>query len=147
MNKNQSAGMYIVLAIVAFVFISSVFMSGPATSTSEISYSDFLQKLDNGEFKKVEKADEFLIAVPKEQPKTETKDTKVQPSPFTVEKKTPQIQYKVLTPNDPGLMQKLEKANVDISVKKPSESSVKLLMLLIVACSFSISAFSSKSKL
>ncbi len=129
MNKNQSAGMYIVLAIVAFVFISSVFMSGPATSTSEISYSDFLQKLDNGEFKKVEKADEFLIAVPKEQPKTETKDTKVQPSPFTVEKKTPQIQYKVLTPNDPGLMQKLEKANVDISVKKPSESSQMLGLL------------------
>ena len=71
MNKNQSAGMYIVLAIVALVFISSVFMAGPATSTSEISYSEFLQKLDNNEFKNVEKADEYLIAVPKEQPKAE----------------------------------------------------------------------------
>ena len=50
MNKNQSAGMYIVLAIIVMVFVSSVFMSGPATSTSELSYSDFVQKLENGEF-------------------------------------------------------------------------------------------------
>ena len=38
MNKNQSAGMYIVLAIIVMVFVSSVFMSGPATTTSELSY-------------------------------------------------------------------------------------------------------------
>ena len=133
MNKNQSAGMYIVLAIVALVFISSVFMSGPATSTSEISYSEFLQKLDNGEFKNVEKADEYLIAIPKEQPKAKktekTSPNSLQTSPFSVEKKAPQVQYKVLTPNDPGLMSKLEKANVDIAVKKPSESSQMLGLL------------------
>ena len=71
MNKNQSAGMYIVLAIIFMVFTASVFMSGPATDTKELSYSDFLQKLDNGEFSKIEKAEDFLIAVPKEQPKAE----------------------------------------------------------------------------
>ena len=65
MDKKQSAGMYIVLAIIAMIFISSVFMAGPVTNTQEISYSDFLQKLDNGEFKKIEKADEYLIAIPK----------------------------------------------------------------------------------
>ncbi len=130
MNKNQSAGMYIVLAIVAMVFISSVFMSGPATSTSEISYSEFLEKLDQGEFKNVEKADEYLIAIPKTQPQTEkTEPTQTPASPFAVEKKAPQVQYKVLTPNDPNLMSKLEKANVDISVKKPSESSQMLGLL------------------
>ena len=129
MNKNQSVGMYIVLAIVALVFISSVFMSGPATSTSEISYSDFLQKLDNGEFKSIQKADEFLIAIPKEQPKTENKTAEVPASPFAVEKKAPLVQYKVLTPNDPNLMSRLEKANVEIAVKKPSESSQMLGIL------------------
>ena len=129
MNKNQSVGMYIVLAIVALVFISSVFMSGPATSTSEISYSDFLQKLDNGEFKSIQKADEFLIAIPKEQPQTENKTPEVPASPFAVEKKAPLIQYKVLTPNDPNLMSRLEKANVEIAVKKPSESSQMLGIL------------------
>ncbi len=129
MNKNQSAGMYIVLAIVALVFISSVLMSGPATSTTEISYSEFLQKLDNGEFTKIEKANDYLIAVPKNQPKTEQKSSEIPLSPIGVEKKAPVIQYKVLTPGDNSLMERLEKANVDVSVKKPSESSQVLGLL------------------
>ena len=129
MNKNQSAGMYIVLAIVVLVFVSSVFMSGPATSTSEISYSDFIQKLDNGEFSKVEKADDYLIAIPKNQPKTQPDKKSTEPNPFGIEKKTPQGQYKVLTPKDNNLMSKLEDAKVDISVKKPSESSQLMALL------------------
>lgn len=131
MNKNQSAGMYIVLAIVVLVFVSSVFMSGPATSTSEISYSDFIQKLDNGEFSKVEKADDFLIAIPKNQPAAEQTEQKpAEPAnPFGIEKKNPQVQYKVLTPKDSNLMTKLEEAGVDISVKKPSESSQLMALL------------------
>ena len=38
----------------------------------------------------------------------------------------PTIQYHVLVPNSADLMNKLEKANVDISVKKPSESTQML---------------------
>ena len=68
MNKSQSMGMYVILAIVVMVFISTIFMSGPTTSTSEISYTNFLQKLDNKEFTKIEKYDDMIIAVPKEQP-------------------------------------------------------------------------------
>jgi len=126
MNKSQSAGMYIVLAIVVLVFVSSVFMAGPTTSTSELSYSSFIEKLANNEFKKVEKANDFLIAIPAQQKET----TVTEQSPFgTIEKKTPQIQYKVLTPNDPDLMKKLEAANVEIVVKKPAESSQLLGIL------------------
>ena len=120
MNKSQSIGMYIILAIVVLVFVSSVFMAGPATSTSELSYSGFIEKLANKEFKKIEKADDYLIAIPAKQPEeTVTEQTAFGP----VERKTPQIQYKVLTPNDPDLMKKLESANVEIEVKKPSEST------------------------
>ncbi len=130
MNKNQSAGMYIVLAIIFMVFTASVFMSGPATDTKELSYSDFLQKLDNGEFSKVEKAEDFLIAIPKDQPKAEEVNKEEMPmNPFAVEKKVPQKQYKVLTPKDDSLMGKLEKANVDLSVKKPSESAQVISLL------------------
>ncbi len=129
MNKNQSAGMYIVLAIIVLVFVSSVFMSGPATSTSELSYSDFVQKLDNGEFSKVEKADDYLIAIPKNQPKAEKSQKTTEPNPFGVEKKTPLVQYKVLTPKESNLMTKLEDANVQIEVKKPSESSQLMAVL------------------
>lgn len=128
MNKSQSAGMYIVLAIVVLVFVSSVFMAGPVTSTSELSYSSFIEKLANKEFKKIEKADDFLIAIPVEQPNGEK--TTTEQSPFgMVEKKVPQVQYKVLTPNDPDLMKKLEAAGVEIEVKKPAESSQLLGIL------------------
>ena len=68
MNNSQSAGMYIVLAIVVLVFVSSVFMAGPTTSTSELSYSNFIEKLNNKEFKKIEKANDYLIAIPANQP-------------------------------------------------------------------------------
>lgn len=128
MNKNQSAGMYIVLAIIVLVFGSSVFMSSPATSTSELSYSDFVQKLDNGEFSKVEKAEDYLIAIPKNQPQAETQKP-AEPNPFGIEKKTPLKQYKVLTPKDSNLMTKLEDAKVQIEVKKPSESSQFMALL------------------
>ena len=133
MNKNQSAGMYIVLAIL--VFVSSVFMAGPAVTTTEISYSNFLERLAQGEFKQVEKADNFLIAIPKVQPvKEETKQTELPnqlaENPFMpAEKKQAVIQYKVLTPFDPDLMKKLEDAKVEINVKKPTESSQVLSLL------------------
>ncbi len=128
MNKSQSAGMYIVLAIVLLVFVSSVFMAGPTTSTSELSYSNFIEKLNNKEFKKIEKADDYLIAIPANQPAAE--QTVKEQSPFgIVEKKVPQVQYKVLTPNDPDLMKKLEAADVEITVKKPAESSQLLGVL------------------
>lgn len=125
MNKNKSASMYIVLAIVAMVFISSVFLSGPVTDTTELSYSDFIQRLDAGEFSKIEKADDFLIAIPKNQPKVDEQKKEDTPiNPFGIETKAPIKQYKVLTPKDDSgnLMNKLDKANVDLSVKKPSES-------------------------
>ncbi len=124
MNKNQSAGMYIILAIIAMIFLSSVFMEGPRTINREIPYSDFLQRLDRGEFSKIEKADDFLIAIPKEQPKAEKKKQEEVPlNPFFTEQPQTTVQYKVLTPKDDALITKLEKANVELSVKKPSESA------------------------
>ena len=61
MNKSQSMGMYVILAIVVLVFISTIFMSGPTANTSEISYTNFLQKLENKEFSKIDKIEEIYI--------------------------------------------------------------------------------------
>ena len=126
MNKSQSAG-YIILAIVVIIFTASVFIGGPVTETKELSYSNFLEKLSNKEFSRVEKADNFLIAIPKEQPKQEKpkSETNIAPNPFmpAVEKQAPTLQYKVLTPYDPDIMKKLEESGAEIAVKKPSESS------------------------
>ena len=123
MNKSQSAGMYIVLAIVVILFVSSVFMSGATTKVEEISYSNFLERLDNGEFSKVEKADDFIIAVPKNQPETTT-TTPTMDNPFGTPQKVPALRYKVLTPTyDPDLMAKLNKSGADVQVSKAVENS------------------------
>lgn len=135
MNKSQSAGMYIVLAIVVILFVSSVFVSGPTTKVSEISYSNFLERLDKGEFKKIEKSDDFLVAIPKVQPETTTKKT-VAPTmnnPFGIPEtaKAPTLKYKVLTPTyDPELMKRLDASNADIQVTRASESSKTIGNLL-----------------
>ena len=135
MNKSQSAGMYIVLAIVVILFVSSVFVSGPTTKVSEISYSNFLERLDKGEFKKIEKSDDFLVAIPKVQPEATTKKT-VAPTmnnPFGIPEtaKAPTLKYKVLTPTyDPELMKRLDTSDADIQVTRASESSKTIGNLL-----------------
>lgn len=135
MNKSQSAGMYIVLAIVVILFVSSVFVSGPTTKVSEISYSNFLERLDKGEFKKIEKSDDFLVAIPRVQPEATTKKT-VAPTmnnPFGIPEtaKAPTLKYKVLTPTyDPELMKRLDASDADIQVTRASESSKTIGNLL-----------------
>ncbi len=135
MNKSQSTGMYIVLAIVVFLFVSSVFMSSPTTKTEEISYSNFLERLDKNEFKKIEKADDFLIAIPKVQPKVENKQL-ITPSldnPFGIPQTStaPSLRYKVLTPAyDPDLMKRLDSSDADIQVTRAADSSKTIGNLL-----------------
>ncbi len=128
MNKSQSLGMYIILGIMILAFVSMLF-TGPTTTTEELSYTNFLQKLSAGEIKSVEMDKTFLIALPKEQPKKEKATKKELPMLYSMQQATPTLQYKVLTPNDPSLMKKLEEANVEISVSKPSESS-KIINLI-----------------
>lgn len=125
MNKNhQSMGMYLILGIMLLAFISMI-MAGPNTTTEELSYTAFLQKLKTGSIKSVEieKETSSLIAHPKTQIQVPKKQIKESSKTLYGEQKAPVLQYKVLTPNDPGLMDKLEAANVDVNVKKPSESA------------------------
>ncbi len=123
MNKSQSMGMYVILGIMVLAFVSML-VAGPNTSTQELSYTDFLQKLKAGSIKNVEIVDEkSLVAHPKVQPPVVKKESSEALKALYGEQKAPILQYKVLTPNDPELMKKLESANVEINVKKPSESS------------------------
>lgn len=141
MNKSQSVGMYVILGIMILAFISML-ISGPNTSTQELSYTAFLQKLKAGDIKSVEidRETASLIAHPKVEIKTIKKEEKEPLKAIYGEQKAPTLQYKVLTPSDAGLMTKLEDANVDINVKKPSESgqwmnilgSVLPLLLIIL---------------
>lgn len=120
MNKSQSMGMYIILGIMVLAFISMLF-AGPSTTTEELTYTNFLQKLSAGDIKSVEMDKDFLIAIPKDQPKKQVK--KDLPMLYGMQQSVATLQYKVLTPNDPTLMKKLEDADVEIAVSKPSESA------------------------
>lgn len=120
MNKSQSMGMYIILGIMVLAFISMLF-AGPSTTTEELTYTNFLQKLSAGDIKSVEMDKDFLIAIPKVQPKKQVK--KDLPMLYGMQQSIATLQYKVLTPNDPTLMKKLEDADVEIAVSKPSESA------------------------
>ena len=120
MNKSQSMGMYIILGIMVLAFISMLF-AGPSTTTEELTYTNFLQKLSSGDIKSVEMDKDFLIATPKVQPKKQVK--KDLPMLYGMQQSSATLQYKVLTPNDPTLMKRLEEADVEIAVNKPSESA------------------------
>ena len=130
MNKSQSTGMYIILGIMVLAFISMLF-SGPTTTTEELTYTNFLNKLAQGEIKSVELDKEFLLATPKTQPKVKKygKENSL-PMVYKLQQQaTPTLRYKVLTPNDASLMKRLEDAKVEIAVSKPSESSQILHIL------------------
>ena len=133
MNKSQSMGMYVILAIVVLVFISTIFMTGPSTSTTEISYTNFLQRLEQKEFSKIEKYDDMIIAVPKDQPaqqkavkEGEKEKNTVSPflSPENKNVQAPLQQYRVqISVRDEDLMNKLNQSGADITVKKAPETN------------------------
>ncbi|MBR1425541.1 ATP-dependent zinc metalloprotease FtsH [bacterium] len=140
MNKSQSTGMYVILAIIVVVFISTIFMTGPETSTTEISYTNFLTKLENKDFSKIEKYNDIIIAIPKDQPKQQPETSEDKPdttSPFlnpnTTINRLPLHQYKVQIPSgDYDLMRKLNTSGADVNVKKAPESN-KMAWNLITA--------------
>ena len=103
MNKNQSTGIIIIVAIILIALLSIAF-EGPATSTTEISYSQFLNKVQLEQIESVTIAKDTLTAIPKEQ-KTTQQQTKEIQSKNTVNEnpmlinnkisqKTPKMQYK-----------------------------------------------------
>ena len=126
MGKNQSLGVYIIVGIIALL-LAVVALAGPTTTSSEISYTQFIQKVKAGEIKSVVMSKNMLSA--------EIKDDKAQ----SAEQKLPKadvigfsninhpssFQYKVQIPeNDPNLLKTLEENKVEIVVKKPQEGSV-----------------------
>lgn len=120
MNKNQSIGMYVILGIMVLAFISMLF-TGPTSSTQELSYTNFIQKVENKEIKSVDMGKDMLIALPIKQPEAEKKSTAN--NLIYGDVRPPKLQYKVILPENSDVLQKLEANNVEISAKKASESN------------------------
>ncbi len=131
MKNNQSLGVYIIVGIIALIVLAMVF-AGPVTSTSEISYSQFVQKVENNEIKSVIISKDLITAIPHADKASEAK-TETEKEPVdnfasqlmgTQNAALPAFQYKVRVPeNDPKLYPLLENHGVEISVKKPQEGN------------------------
>ena len=118
-KNNQTAGLMIILLLIGGLFILTLFMSKADTSISEISYSQFLSKVNKNEIKNVKVYDNYVLA----------------------NYKAPKA-YKVYMPsNTPTLWDKLDAHKVDVSVTAQNNSwqwmgligSLFLPVLLVVA--------------
>lgn len=97
MKKNQTIGFYILLVFLIGALFFSFKGQGTKTTVKELSYSSFLNKVEQKEIKSVTMMGNSINAVPSSEKN---------------------INYSVIIPmNDPSLMQKMEKNNVDITVK------------------------------
>ena len=125
MNKSQSTGIWIVVVLLILCLASMLF-PGQTTDTKDISYSQFLSKVKNGQIESVKIDKDTLVAKPA--PGHEETITTV------INTKNPvKVQYRVMIPsNDNSLYQKLEEKNVDVNVKKPSDSSQFMGFLSII---------------
>ncbi len=118
MNKNQSIGMYVILGIMVLAFVSMLF-TGPTSSTEELSYTAFLQKVESNEIKSVDMGKGALIAVPIKQPEAKKTNTNL----LYGEVKPPKVQYRVTLPENSDILPKLEENKVEINAKRAKDSS------------------------
>ena len=115
MQKNQQVGFFIVIGVLTVVLFLML-LSGTTTNTVEISYSNFVNKVQSGEISKVEVAGNTILSEPKVQPKKNVTIVKPTSAP------APKVIYKTEAPNnDSTLMPMLKQNNVDISLKKVNE--------------------------
>ena len=117
MQKNQQAGFFIVIGLLVVVLFLMM-VSGTTTNTVEISYSNFIKKVQNGEISKVGIEKNTVIAQPKKQPEIERSKS------FQTTAPDVKVLYKTQAPDvDTSLIPVLKENNVDINVKKMSDSS------------------------
>ncbi len=135
MNKGQSFGIYIIVGIIISLILIVRF-SGANTKTSNIPYSQFINKVQTGEIESVTIRNSTLFAIPK------NKVIKPVPNPNVKPKmgdlmgnEFPTLQYQVQIPdNDPRLYGILEENNVEINLVQQQDFSwiVSILTTILI---------------
>ncbi len=144
MNKNQSTSMILIAVLIAII-LATVSFKDIRTSTSEISYTQFLNKVQTGKIESVLVSKESLIAIPKEEKKQDTKkpdakDNSLQQSLILTGQQLPKTQYKVQIPeNDKEMYELLKDNSVEITMAKTQDGSwMGLLGTVIIPIIFII---------
>ncbi|MBQ2983236.1 MAG: ATP-dependent zinc metalloprotease FtsH [Candidatus Gastranaerophilales bacterium] len=125
MNKNQSTGIVVIVAIILIALLSIAF-EGPTTATSEISYTQFLNKVQMNKIESVMISGNTITATPKQEAIEKKEQEKTPANPFGLSKvqQTPKEQFKVqIIENDNNLYNLLKEKNVEIIVAKPQDGS------------------------
>ena len=121
MNKSQSSGIWIVVILLVICLVAMLFPAS-TTSTQDISYSQLMKKVKASQIESVSIDKDVLTAKPKGDV---TVANVVSPN-----KQQTSVVYRVMVPtNDPAMYKTLEENNVDVSVKKPSDSSRAIAVL------------------
>lgn len=110
MNKNQLTGFYIIVGIIAFLFIMAA-LNGPVSKVDNISYTKFLKKVELNEIESVKINKDVLIAIPAN---VEKKSKSV----GNLGTKTSEIkEYEVAIPqNSDKLYELLDEHNVEVNL-------------------------------
>ena len=143
MNKNQSTSMILIAVLIAII-LATVSLKDIRTSTSEISYTQFLNKVQTGKIESVLISKESLIAIPKEEKSSENKKTPaantVQQNLILAGQQLPKTQYKVQIPeNDKEMYDLLKDNSVEITLAKTQDGSwMGLLGTVIIPIIFII---------
>lgn len=117
MKKLQSTGVYIVIGVIVLVFLALLFLTGNET-VKELSYTEFLTKVEANQIKAVTIKDTSLRAEP----------VKGEKPPENTELGTPITAYKVIIPSEnEQLIQKLQDKNIKIEFVDPQDRSSQIL--------------------
>ena len=124
MNKSQSAGIWIVIVLIVAA-LGAMLFAGSQKATQELSYTNFLKKVENHEIVSVLINQDSLLAEPKDNKLPEPKENNIEPIFKPANLEMPTLQYKVMIPsNDDTLYKKLEDNNVEIKIGKPSDGGL-----------------------
>ena len=118
-NHNHSQILIVVIVTLITLLIMSFFnnMLTKSSTSEEISYSQFLEMVDNGEVAQVIMSSDKLTIIPKNQPN----------AVYGIQR----TYYTGRISNDPYLVSRLEKAEVEFSEEIPDTTTGQIISILL----------------
>lgn len=139
-NNRQNYGIIIITTIIAAVFVMFLYQLMQDTPSQEISYTKFMDMVEQGEVREVTIDSEKITIIPKTEAEkqqdsqsgsSDGQDTLTQGSNWFTQFNTgSQVEYYTGIVDDPEMYNKLEEAGVEVSRTIPDSTSMMILNLV-----------------
>lgn len=139
-NNRQNYGIIIITTIIAAVFVMFLYQLMQDTPSQEISYTKFMDMVEQGDVKEVTIDSEKITIIPKTEVEKQqepqagssgSQDTLTQGSNWFTQFNTgSQVEYYTGIVDDPEMYNKLEEAGVEVSRTIPDSTSMMILNLV-----------------